>query len=434
MAQSPGPIEISSPPSSSHHSYHDYSNDFLQSPHGHDSGGSGPGGSNVGGDGVDDDFMNGLPDIGELGDMGLDMEMDMGMGMGFRSPNGMGYGIDSMHHSHPHSHTHSHDSHSIHQDDHEALDPSSSNGQTPGSMNGLHDSNGAGLGDIDGSNNNNNHLIDISSMPTHAQMQNLLGASGFRMDKQAYAAALSQHQSKQQLSRGSSGEQTEDDLLAKRNERSVGGADGDDERDDDDEVVVVSPRSVSRPTSASAQQSLALDPELNETPRARTRSVSNKRRKRDRDGSNERIPPVPPLPASMMNGSVKVEPAPSSPVTVPMTPRANGSRMLGGHATFNGTPATPARSGSGIPAPSSPEFGSKAAVQRSLGVGSGSGPSGPSGPSGLKTPRKPTMAGRKRVRDGELNRDSDAWSSPVDLRDLASYRRGSLSVESFCLG
>jgi hypothetical protein len=252
--------------------------------------------------------------------------------------------------------------------------------------------------------NVNVNNIDISSMPTHAQMQSLFGASGFKMDKQAYAAALCQHQANQQQSRGSSGEQDENADRSgqgvKRGKSDEGVAD-----DQNDVEFVSSSRTVSRGVVDTGDDN-GNDNE--QTPRtARTRSVSNKRRKRDQDAasSSSGQPPVPPLPLQYANANVKVEdalPSPlnATPMDVPSTPRMkNGSRQV------VGAPSTPGRNMNPVNNlnhvnhvnTSSPEVGSKAAVQRSLGISGGSGPSGP------KMPRKATsMSGRKRARDGEF--------------------------------
>ena len=422
MAQSPGPIELSSPPSSSHHSHHSsydpYSldNDFLDSPS--RSGGVG------GGTGDDDDFMGGMG-MG-MGDMDtLDM---MGMGgieMGMNSPTGMGgmgFGDSDVHGlgaastglsaaedpigfmaaSSP-----SPPSATLPQQQQPSgvesmMMPLASTSKTDSLMDGhspaddAHRSSGANSAQSGGTPTNVNN-IDISSMPTHAQMQSLFGASGFKMDKQAYAAALSQHQAQQQQSRGSSGEQDEDEGVSapgvngtvpqERNKRGKSSDEGN--ADDEDNVEFVSSsRTVSRG-----------DADDERTPKTtRTRSVSNKRRKRDQDGQRDE-PPVPPLPLEYTNGVVKMEhalPASSSGLDVPSTPRMNGSRALG-------APNTPGRNLNQVNGISSPEVGSKAAVQRSLGIGGGSGPSGP------KTPRKATlMSGRKRVRDGECSRKPES--------------------------
>lgn len=264
----------------------------------------------------------------------------------------------------------------------------------------------------------NDNNIDISSMPTHAQMQSLFGASGFKMDKQAYAAALSMHQAKQQQSRGSSGEQEENGQGQSRNKR--GSSSGEGNADDEDNVEFVgSSRTVSRG-----------DADDERTPRTtRTRSVSNKRRKRDQDGTRDELPPVPPLPLEYTNGIVKTEhimprPGSSSGMDVPSTPRTNGSRSLG-------VPNTPGRNHlNQVNNVSSPEVGSKAAVQRSLGIGGGSGPSGP------KTPRKATsMSSRKRLRDGESFDGRCLDTACGTQADGAHFsRRRSISFESIGLG
>jgi hypothetical protein len=185
--------------------------------------------------------------------------------------------------------------------------------------------------------------IDVSHMPTHAEMQSLLGSSGFRMDKQAYAAALLQHQAKQQLSRGNSGEDQESLMQSNR--------------DAEDQSVEPEVEVISRPPSGPS-----------------TRSVSNKRRRvTTRQGASESTPEMPHATPSLL---VKEE--------LPTTPKMT-----------NGTVLPPPPPGRNLPGPSSPEIASKASVQRSLGIGS------VAGPGGMKTPRKGTMAGRKRIRDGE---------------------------------
>jgi hypothetical protein len=432
MAQSPGPIELSSPPSSSHHSHHSsydpYSldnNGFLDSPSRDGSGGGGPGDV--------DDFMGGM---GGMEAIGMDTLEMMGIEMGMSSPSGIfgdAHGIElgggttntAGGQVGPSSGSGSSPSpqlpllnHQQHQVD-PAIMPLTStsmsttmndnrmDGRSPAdNLNHSSGPNSAQSGGTPSSStaNVNVNNIDISSMPTHAQMQSLFGASGFKMDKQAYAAALCQHQANQQQSRGSSGEQDENADRSgqgvKRGKSDEGGAD-----DENDVEFVSSSRTVSRGVVEAGDNN---ENDNEQTPRtARTRSVSNKRRKRDQDAasSSSGQPPVPPLPLQYANANVKVEDALPSPLNattmdVPSTPRMkNGSRQV------VGAPSTPGRNMNPVNNlnhvnhvnTSSPEVGSKAAVQRSLGISGGSGPSGP------KTPRKATsMSGRKRARDGEF--------------------------------